>query len=308
MGRDPEYLAFMRLVERTLADAPEQTVDEERAGHAGALAAIPRPPVAHVEDLKVAGLRARLYHPSPGQALPGLVFFHGGGFHLGTVEGYDPMARVLALATECAVVSVEYRLAPEHPFPAGVEDAVAATVDVADRTAELGIDPDRLGVAGDSAGGNLAAVVALRLRDTHPLALQLLIYGVYDLVTPLERRPDPDGLNISGGDWDTTRGRYLAGADPHHPDASPMLAPDLTGAPPAVVVTAEYDRLCAQGEQYADRLRASGVAVTLVPGTGLDHAFLAWGTFARRPAEAIAEIGATVRTAFRTVTTEPGLA
>jgi acetyl esterase len=299
MGRDPQYLAFMRAVEQAIAANETTTVEQERADHRSAMAQVPTSPLALEQDLKVAGLRARLYHPAPGTILPGLVFFHGGGFYLGDVESYDPVVRELVKATGCAMVSVDHRLAPEHPFPAAVDDAVAATTDVVGRAEELGIDANRVGVAGDSSGANLAAVAAIKLRGRVPLALQLLVYGVYDLTDEPVRPPDPDGLVLGGVPFHELRERYLAGSDPAHPDASPMLTEDLSGLPPAVIVVAEYDRLREQGVRYAERLRAAGVPVSFVSGTGLDHAFVAWGAFASRPADAIAELGASVRNALQ---------
>jgi acetyl esterase len=286
----------MRAVEQVLKNAPPRTVEQERAGHLKAMAGVPGAAVARVEDVTVGGVSGRLYHPAPGTAVPGFVFCHGGGFYLGTLDSYDPVVRVLVQATGCAFVAVDYRLAPEYPFPAAVRDTLAATADVAARTAELGIDPARLGVAGDSAGANLAAVVACQLPG--PIALQLLVYGAYDLSAAPTAPPDPDGVNIDDGRFPETAARYLAGADPRDPMASPLLATDLTGLPPAIVVTAEFDRLAEQGRAYAARLRAAGVPVTVVDGAGLDHAFLAWGAMARRPAEGIAEVGAAVRAAF----------
>jgi acetyl esterase len=297
VGRDPEYLNLMRQVAKFAADAAEQTVEEERAAQHAALARLKAPDVPLVVDLTTADVPARLYHPSPGTPLPGLVFFHGGGYYLGSVAAYDPIARVLVHVTGCAIVSVDYRLAPEHPFPAGVRDAIAATTDVAARTGDLYLDPARLGVAGDSAGATLSAVVARHRRDA--LALQVLVYGAYDLSAPLvEPPPDPDGLELDRGNWDAVCRRYLGGADLRDPDASPQFATDLAGVPPAIVVTAEYDRLTPQSDAYAARLREAGVPVTEIRGDGLDHAFLAWGGYARRAAEAIAAVGDAVKAAF----------
>jgi acetyl esterase len=296
VGRDPEYLDFIRRVARSVADAPPRTIEEVRAADDAEMASVKAPEVPLVVGLTAAGVPVRLYHPDPGTPLPGLVYFHGGGFYTGSVAGYDPVLRVLVHATGCAMVSVDYRLAPEYPFPAGVRDAVEATVDLAARTGELGLDPRRIGVAGDSAGANLAAVVARYRPDL--LALQLLVYGVFDLTTAPPRRVDPDGVDLGGTDWSQLRARYLGGADPGDPDASPLLAPDLSGLPPAIIATAEYDRLTPQSEAYAARLREAGVPVTLIPGDGLDHAFLGWGSFARRPAEAVERIAAAVRTGF----------
>jgi acetyl esterase len=301
MGRDPEYLAFIREVEKGVT-LRSPSVEDERASHLAALAQLRRSPIAQVEDLALAGpdgvISARLYHPAPGQVRPGLVFFHGGGFYLGSVEAYDPIVRSLVTATGCAFVSVEYPLAPEDPYPAAVDCALDATLDVARRATDLGLDPHRLGVAGDSAGANLAAATALALRAEPTLALQLLIYGVYDLASDPQSRPDPDGIRLDDGGWPAARDRYLDGADPFEPYASPILAPDLAGLPPTVLVTAEFDKLREQGNEFAARLRAARVPVTLVEGTGLDHGFLNWVDYAARPAEALAEFAAAVVTRF----------
>ena len=286
-GRDPEYLAFAQALDAAVRSAPPETIEQQRAGHLAHHLSLPRPFVAEVRELQTDGGQARLYHPAPGQLRPGFVFFHGGGFFLGGVEAYDPIVRVLVEATGWAFVSVDYRLAPEHPFPASVEDCLATTKSVLATADELGLS--RVGVAGDSSGANLAAVVAHRLRAPM-LAAQLLVYGVYDLVAEPELPVDPDGLALTGGDWDGLVDRYLGTVDRHHPDASPQRAGDFRGLPPAVVVTAEYDNLRPQGRAYADTLAAAGVPTVYIPGTGLDHAFLAWGSFASRPREAIAEI------------------
>jgi len=152
-------------------------------------------------------------------------------------------------------------------------------------------------VAGDSAGANLAAVVALlaKAEGGPPLAVQVLVYGKYDLTRDAPPVDDPDGLRLSGDDTPAVVERYLAGAEPRHPAASPILAEDFTGLPPAVIAHAEYDPIRPEGEAYAGRLRAAGVPVVEVPGRGLDHAYLAWGDFARRAAQAIDELGEAVR-------------
>ncbi|MFB4320691.1 alpha/beta hydrolase [Actinomadura sp. 21ATH] len=304
MGRDPEYLAFMR---RRLAAAapPGRTIADARRRHAADLAPLPRPGVAVVEDLTLRGpagpLPARLYRPASARPVPGLVYFHGGGWTLGDVESYDPVVRALAAAAgEVAWVSVDYRRPPEHPFPAPLDDAVAAYEQVTARAAELGLDPARTGVAGDSAGGQLAAAAALRLRGRHGggPALQVLLYPAVDLRAAPAAAPDPDGLDFGPSGLDRILRLYLAGADPARPEVSPLLVPDPAGLAPAVVATAEYDPLRPQAEAYAARLRAAGVPAALVTGTGLDHGFLGWGSYARRAAEAVAEIGAAVRAAL----------
>ena len=308
MGRDPEYLEFMR---RRLAEPaePGRGVAHARRAHAADLARSPRLPVGAVKDLRVDGaagpLPARLYLPAAGAPAaggpaPALVYFHGGGWILGDVDSYDPVVRALTRASGVAWVSVGYRRPPEDPYPAAVDDAVAAVRWVAARAAALGLDPARIGVAGDSAGGQIAAAAAGRLRAPGPArpALQVLLYPALDLRRVPPPLPDPDGLRFPPSEVDRALRAYLNGADPAHPDVSPLLDPDPRGLPPAVIATAEYDRLRPQAERHAARLRAAGVPVALVTGTGLDHGFLGWGAFARRPAEAVAEIGAAVHDAL----------
>jgi acetyl esterase len=230
-------------------------------------------------------MRARLLTP-PEAGETTLVYVHGGGWYLGDLDGCEPVARVLAQATRCAILAVEHRQAPEHPFPAGLDDVRAA---LAWATAEL----PPAGAIGDSSGANLIAAAA---HTVGGLAAQVLVYPVVDLATDPEPRPDPDGLPpVDLRAMAATRERYLAGADPADPDASPLLAPDLTGLPPTLVCVAEYDLLRPQGLRYAERLREAGVDTTVLDAAGLDHAFLSWGSFARRPAQAIAELGEAVR-------------
>ncbi|MFD0905575.1 alpha/beta hydrolase [Actinomadura sediminis] len=306
MGRDPQYLAFMRG--RLAADAGgPRSLAEARRAHAADLARSPRVPVGAVEDVRVRGaegtLRARLYRPAgapPGGPL--LVYFHGGGWVLGDVESYDPVVRALVAASGVAWLSVDYRRPPRHRFPAPLDDAVAAVRWAVRRASALGLDAGRVGVAGDSAGGQLAAAAAGLLRGAGPErpVVQVLLYPALDLRAgpPPLPDPDPDGLGSAGGSADAALRMYLGDADRSRPEVSPLLDPDPGTLPPAVIATAEFDRLRPQAERHAARLRAAGVPVTVVRGGGLDHGFLGWGSFARRPAEAIAEIGAAVRDAL----------
>lgn len=213
----------------------------------------------------------------PGAPRPGVVYFHGGGWVIGSVESYEPECSRLAVRTGAVVLSVEYRLGPEHRFPAAVEDAVAAMRWACDNAARLGIDPARIAVAGDSAGGNLAAVVAQELRGS-PAApfLQLLIYPATDAHAdiPEKRRPIPGMLQPEDLDWFMEH--YLrSDADRRDPRFSPNLAADLTGLPPAIVALAEFDPLYFEGLAYAERLQAAGVPVELLQFSGLIHGFLA---------------------------------
>ncbi len=244
-------------------------------------------PVGRVEDRAIPGpddaIPVRIYWPEANaQAgsgpLPVLVYFHGGGWVLGDLESHDNHCRVLCRDAGCLVVSVDYRLAPEHPFPAAAEDAYAATAWVAAQAASLGGDPARLAVGGDSAGGNLAAVVCLMARDRGgpPIRFQLLIYPVtdHDLDTA-SYRANADGLFLTreamAWFWD----HYVPDrGERENPYVSPLRAPDLSGLPPALVITAEYDPLRDEGNAYAERLRAAGVPVELVEYPGQIHGFV----------------------------------
>jgi acetyl esterase len=295
VGRDPEYRAFIRRVAQARADAEALGIEEEREGFARNAARLPRAPMAEVRDLTVPGgdgpLPARLLVP-PQAGDDALVYVHGGGWFLGDLDGWEPVARVIADATRCRVLEIEHRQAPEHPFPAALHDVIAALRWAIDGPAEIGAR--RIGAAGDSSGGNLVAAAA---RHVDGLALQALVYPAVDLTRDPEDVEDPDGIAFPRA-MAQTRERYLAGADPADPDVSPLQADDLAGLPPAVICVAEYDGLRAQGLAYAARLRAAGVPVSVVDARGLDHAFFAWGPFARRPAEAIAEFGDVVRAAL----------
>ncbi|WP_067638187.1 alpha/beta hydrolase [Actinomadura latina] len=311
-GRDPQYLAFLRRrladpagsAESARPDGPGGTVEDARREHAADLTRSPRPPVDTVRDLTVDGpagpLPARLYRPACDGPAPVLVYFHGGGWVLGDVDSYDPVVRTLALASGVAWLSVGYRRPPEDPFPAAVDDAVAAVRWTVRNAARLRADPARVAVAGDSAGGQIAAAAAGILRTPGPdrPVLQVLLYPALDLRDVPPPLPDPDGLELPRSGVDRALRAYLRRTDPTRPDVSPLLDPDPATLPPAIIATAEHDRLRPQAERHAARLHAAGVPVTLITGTGLDHGFLGWGAFARRPAEAVAEIGAAVQHAL----------
>jgi acetyl esterase len=246
-------------------------------------------PVGAVEDrwIDSAGrqMRVRLYAPQGAQAgLPLLVLFHGGGFVFGTIEGnYDHVSRVLCARAHCRVVSVEYRLAPEDKFPAATDDALAALRWAALHAAQLGADADKLFVIGGSAGGNLAAVTALRARDEHGPRLrgQVLYYPVTDFPEPptASAREFAQGYYLTHADMHWFWEQYLQDpAQASNPCATPLRAPNLRGLPPALVITAEYDPLRDEGEHYAQRLRDDGVDVTLSRYEGMVHGFLAFPT------------------------------
>jgi len=221
----------------------------------------------------------RVYRPVVGRRLPVTVFFHGGGYVLGDLDSHDGLARLLANGSRSLVVSVDYPLAPEHKFPAPIDAGYAATKWVADNADELGADRARLAVAGDSAGGNLAAVVALKARAAKQphIVCQLLIYPDLDF-----RRTNHSITQLAGKYGNITRAaqdwfmnHYITTeADKLHPLVSPLLESDLTGLPPALIITAEYDALRDEGEEYGRRLAAADVPVSVRRYDGMIHEFL----------------------------------
>jgi acetyl esterase/lipase len=266
---------------------PVSARDELRA-LAAARANIPPPPVASAEDSKVKGaagfLNARVYRMGPAKA-PTVVFFHGGGWVAGDIETHDRQARWLAIETRAVVVSVDYRRPPEVRFPGAFEDAFAALRDVVDRIAEFGGDASRIGVAGDSAGGNLAATTAIAARDAGiRLAAQLLAYPVTDVLGNYadaaenarfpSRSENAEGYFLSRAVMEWFSGHYLEDKA-HGTDwrVSPLRAKNLAGLPPAVVTTAWFDPLRDEGKAYADALAKAGVVVKYHAGEGLIHGY-----------------------------------
>jgi acetyl esterase len=256
------------------------------ANRLGADATTARPPIpmARVEAVEVPGaagpLPSRLYVPGglpAGTPAPLLVYFHGGGWVVGDLDTHDGVCRFLAAAAGTTVLSIDYRLAPEHPFPAAVEDSWAAFNWAIANAAELAVDPNRIAVGGDSAGGNLAAVVSLLARaggGAMP-AMQLLIYPATDSADDTRSRQlFSDGFLLTRGDMDYFEAHYLpVRSDADDPRVSVLRAPDLSGLPPAYVATAGFDPLRDEGEAYALRMREAGVQVALRRHPGLIHSF-----------------------------------
>jgi acetyl esterase/lipase len=243
-----------------------------------------------------------VYWPETGSGLPALVYFHGGGFVIGNLDTVDRTLRALCNASGCVIISVDYRLAPEHKFPAAVNDAVAAVKYVSEHAAEFDVDPTRIAVGGDSAGANLATVACLiaRERGGPPIAFQLLVYPMVDY---LDDRPSvqefAEGHFLTRSMIRYFWNHYLVRLDDGlHPHASPMLAPSLEGMPPALVITAECDPLRDQGEAYAERLSDAGASVALMRYEGAIHVFFNLGGVIDAGREAVADAGAALRAAL----------
>jgi acetyl esterase len=282
------------------------SVAEARAQFAArAIPGLRTPEIARVVNRDMQGpggsLGLRIYTPLGNGPFPLMLFFHGSGFVVCSLDTHDGMCRNLCAGTGCVVVSVDYRLAPEAKFPAATDDCLAATRWAVANAAALDTDPGRVVVAGDSAGGNLAAVTALRIRDEGgpPLLGQLLIYPVtdyYDPGTPsMTENADGYGLTRAGMIWFWDH--YLADArDGANPYASPLRTQDLGGLPPALVVTAEYDPLRDEGAYYAERLRQANVPTLLKQWDGMNHGFFFWPGVVDRATAAMDEACAWVTT------------
>ncbi|MEC3976916.1 alpha/beta hydrolase [Amycolatopsis sp. H20-H5] len=278
MALDAYTAAMLRLMTAAYPDLGGTVTDAQEARRIYAKARFPRGrEVAAVEDVAIPpGIRARVYRPrTENPAPPVIVYFHGGGFVLCDLDSHDGVCRLLCEDASAIVVSVDYRRAPEHRYPAAADDAYDAVCWVAEHAAELGGDPAWLAVAGDSAGGNLAAVTCLRARDEGfpRLDFQLLIYPVTDCFAP--RAENAEGYLLTSAHMRWYVEQYLADpADGRQPYASPLLAEDLSGLPPALVITAEHDPLREEGAAYGARLIDAGVPARVHQVDGLFH-----GTF-----------------------------
>jgi acetyl esterase len=264
----------------------------------------PAPPeVAVVRDLQADGphgsIPLRLYRPRADGVLPVLVYYHGGGWVIGDLDTHDTLCRELANGSGCAVVAVDYRMAPEHRFPVAVDDCVVATNWVRDQSGELGLDAARMAVGGDSAGGNLAAVMAIVARDagTPSIGFQLLIYPATD-----QRRGAPSHVSNGQGylltreTMDYFQGHYLPDAAQFEDwRASPLLLPDLSKLPPALVLTAGYDPLRDEGLQYSQRLTVAGNTATHICFERQIHGFITMGKVIDEANSAVAICAAELR-------------
>lgn len=305
----PDIQMLMRLADLTGERLRSATPEHARlkARRAAEVTAGPPRPVGRLEELRIPGperdLAARLYAPAERRRSgPLLVYFHGGGWVIGDLDTHDSACRFLATEAGLPVLSVEYRLAPENPFPAPVEDAYAAFRWVVENADSLGADVDRIGVGGDSAGANMAAVVCCIARDDGERrpAMQLLLYPATDGTA---KRPSrhlfAEGFHLTTADMEWFEDRYVPEKDLlHDPRVSVLLTEDLSGLPPAYVATAGFDPLRDEGEEYASRLRGAGVEVALRRQSGLTHSFANMTAVSRSARAAMLEACGALRMAL----------
>jgi len=304
---DTKAAVFLKLFEMTAGDKTigEVPVEELRAWYNGQTKSAGIE-VESVEDRDIPGPRGRIpiriYGAEGTGKRPVIVYYHGGGWAIGNIDTHDNVTRYLANASGGIVVSVDYGLAPENPFPAAVDDAYAALEWVSENAESLGGDPSRIAVAGDSAGGNLSAVVSLRARDRNgpKILCQGLIYPATNL-SALDTQSHKDfseGFFLTNQALEWFRSQYVpkpaVRTDPY---VSPLLAKDLRNLPPAVVITAQFDPLRDEGEAYAEKLRQAGVPVELVRYDGMLHGFISFVGLMDQAAEALDLIAARVKLA-----------
>ncbi len=262
----------------------------------------PGPKVSGVEDRLLPGpvgnIPVRIYTPHGNGPFPLLMLFHGGGFVFGNIDTYDGNACRICVGAECIVINVEYRVAPENKFPAAPEDCYGATLWAAENATSINGDADRIAVCGDSAGGNLSTVVCMMARDRGGPKIRF-----QSLRCPVTQRDfgpltvDPEITPKSGRSWWWSQ--YLAGeADAKNPYACPMESRDLTGLPPALIITAEYDELRDEGEAYAEMLKAAGVPTTCVRYDGMFHVFHMYPAYIDKAREALQQEFEVLKQAF----------
>jgi acetyl esterase len=307
---DPQVAAYLeRMAAANVPAVYDVTPEEARANMEATIEqfSMPYDPVFEIEDRHTTdGVPVRIIRPfETDEPCACIVFFHGGGWVLGSVDTHEGMARAIAQRAGVIVVSVDYRLAPEHPYPAPVDDCWNATKWVVANAVELGVDPDRIGVAGDSAGGTIAAAVARRARDHGDfyLALQVLLYPVTSAkmnTVSYDMFETGFGLTRKGMEffWDAYVGSNAFRADP---DVSPIEIQDMRRLCPAIVITAEHDVLRDEGEAYAERLHFTGVETEGLRYDGMIHGFLRMPALFARADEALTEIGEMIGQALKVV-------
>jgi acetyl esterase len=308
---DPRVKRFLDvLAAGKPRSALETTVEERRVGLAELMKlAGPEAAVGGIEDRSLPGpggqaLAIRIYTPLEAKStiLPGLVYFHGGGLVAGTVQTHDSIARALANSGACRVISVDYRLAPEHPFPAALDDALAAVTHIGAHAASFGIDGTRLGICGDSAGGTLAAATAQTIAriGSPKLALQLLICPILDYSrSTVSRRELASGYLVDQATLDHDLMHYVPpGTDPANPRISPLRAEDVAGLPRTLIHTAEFDPLRDEGRDYFERLARVHSEVSYTCHPGMIHLFYGLGAVIPYARTAFEQIGGEIRAAL----------
>lgn len=302
MPLDP--IVASMLEQMAAAGAPplsEMSPPDARAMYREMQAALPSPELASVEDARAKDVPVRIYRANKKPGGPALVYYHGGGWVIGDLETHDAVCRQLAAAIDATVIAVDYRLAPEHPFPAAIDDCYLATCWVADQADKLGIDPQRLAVGGDSAGGNLAACVSLRARDEDgpAIAHQLLIYPATDTAMDTPSQQDnAEGYLLTKDSMVWFWNHYLGGKNQQNPYAAPLHAQSLADLPPACVITAEFDPLRDEGEAYAAKLTAAGVPTVVKRYDGMIHGFFGMTDLLAGSKEAMALAANELKKAF----------
>jgi acetyl esterase len=305
MPLDPQIQALLAQMAEQGGKSPESMTVAENRAMIGELAGLAGPPVElpRVQDVSAGDVPVRIYTPPGEGPLPVLVYYHGGGWVIGDLESHDGVCRTLAARSGALVVAVDYRLAPEHRFPAAVDDAFAALTWVGEKIGDFGGDPTRIAVGGDSAGGNLSAVVAqlARQRGGPALRFQLLVYPATDRFDDsASMRENALGPLLSRAWIEWFLGCYLTSPDDGlDPRMSPARTEDLSGLPPALVVTAEFDPLRDQGAAYAGRLREAGVDARLLPCEGMIHGFVQMGGVVDAARRVLDECADAVRAALR---------
>jgi acetyl esterase len=307
MPLDPYVDRFLRKL-TAARDEREMSVPERRQSLEELLSfAGVRPEVAEVRCQSVPGpagpVPVRVYTPltaEPRAALPGLIYFHGGGLVAGSLDSHDGICRALAHASGCRLLAVDYRLAPEHPFPAAIDDACAAISWIGARAAEFGIEADRVAICGDSAGATLAAVACQQCRLTAPgtpIALQFLLCPITDACSGTgSRRALAQGYFLDEATLNNDLKSYLGpDVSPADPRVSPLRAASLAGLPPACIHTAEFDPVRDEGAAYAERLRQAGVSVSYRCHSGMIHLFYGMGALIPYAAAAFTMMGADIR-------------
>jgi acetyl esterase len=314
-GLDPQAATLLQLMTKMMPEPHKLALKAQRElQDAGAKAFMGKPEkVSKVEDLKIPGpagqIPIRVYTPEGKGPFPIFVYFHGGGFVMGNVQQTDNICKAVANKASCVVVSVEYRLAPEYKHPAAVDDSYSATKWVSENANKINGDPARIAVGGDSAGGNLAAVVSLKARDEKakfPI-YQVLIYPETDLsgFNTSSWKEFSDGYAPTKGDVVWYMEQYFEkGQDRRAPYASPLLAPELSNLPPALIITAGFDPLRDEGEAYGEKLKKSGVPVKVSRYAGMIHSFIVMDRVLDKAKDAWNEIAMSLRDVFQKVSQE----